>query len=46
VTEWTAAAAEIILQSGEFFTPAPRKLINMADQPVFKTDYAKKMTGI
>lgn len=46
VTEWTAAAAEIILQSGEFFTPAPRKLVPMADQPVFAGGYAKKMTGI
>ncbi|MBQ7337159.1 MAG: DegT/DnrJ/EryC1/StrS family aminotransferase [Clostridia bacterium] len=46
VTEWTAAAAEIIVQSGEFFTPAPRKLVHMASQPVFSSDYAKKMTGI
>ena len=45
VTEWTAAAAEVILQTGDFSTPAPRKLIHMADQPVFKSDYAKKMTG-
>lgn len=46
VTEWTAAAAEVILQTGEFFTPAPRALVNMANQPVFQSDYAKKMTGI
>ncbi len=46
VTEWTAAAAEVILAQKAFFTPAPRKLIRMADQPVFQSDYAKKMTGI
>ena len=46
VTEWTAAAAEVILQTGDFATPAPRTLVNMAEQPVFRSDYAKKMTGI
>ena len=46
VTEWTAAAAEVILQTGDFSTPAPRQLVYMADQPVFRSDYAKKMTGV
>ena len=46
VTEWTAAAAEVILQEKAFSTPAPRTLTNMVDQPVFTSDYAKKMTGI
>jgi len=46
VTEWTAAAAEVILQTGDFSVPAPRTLTNMVNQPVFQSDYAKKMTGI
>lgn len=35
VTEWTAAAAETILESGELATPAPMKLVRMKGQPVF-----------
>ncbi len=45
VTEWTAAAAEVILQTGDFCAPAPRKLERMAEQPVFESSYTKKMTG-
>ena len=46
VTEWTATAAESVLASGTLFPPAPRTLEHMADQPVFRSDYARKMTGI
>ena len=35
VTEWTAAAAEAILESGELAVPAPMKLVKMKGQPVF-----------
>lgn len=46
VTEWTAAAAEAVLATGQFFTPAPYAPEYMADQPIFKSDYAQKMTGL
>ena len=45
VTEWTAAAAEVILETGAFSTPAPRKMVRMAGQPVFKSEYVKKQTA-
>lgn len=45
VTEWTAAAAEVILEMREFSTPAPRKLVRMVEQPVFKSEYVKKQTS-
>lgn len=45
VTEWIAAAAEEILRQNALATPAPRVLVNMADQPVFDSDYAQKVTG-
>ena len=35
VTEWTAAAAQTILESGELATPAPMTLVEMKGQPVF-----------
>lgn len=35
VTEWTAAAAQTILESGELATPAPMTLVKMKGQPVF-----------
>lgn len=45
VTEWTAAVVEYRLETGEFSTSAPRKLVRMADQPVFKSEYVKKQTA-
>jgi len=45
VTEWTAAAVEVVLETGNFSTSAPRKLVRMADQPVFKSEYVKKQTA-
>ena len=35
VTEWTAAAAQTILESGELAEPTPLTLVKMKDQPVF-----------
>jgi len=35
VTEWTAAAAQTILESGDLKTPAPMTLVKMKGQPVF-----------
>lgn len=35
VTEWTAAAAQMILESGELEKPAPMTLVKMKGQPVF-----------
>lgn len=35
VTEWTAAAAQTILESGELATPTPMTLVKMKGQPVF-----------
>lgn len=35
VTEWTAAAAQTILESGELAAPAPMTLVKMKGQPVF-----------
>lgn len=44
VTEWTAAAAEVILETRSFDAAVPVKLEKMAGQPVFESVYAKKMT--
>lgn len=46
VTEFTSVIAEQILESGKLCCPEPRRLETMAGQPVFSSDYAKKMTGI
>ena len=35
VTEWTAAAAQTILESGELASPEPMTLVKMKGQPVF-----------
>ncbi|MCQ2424646.1 MAG: DegT/DnrJ/EryC1/StrS family aminotransferase [Lachnospiraceae bacterium] len=45
VTEFTAVIAEEILESGHFSAFVPGKREKMADQPVFSSDYAIKMTG-
>ena len=45
VTEFTAVIAEEILETGSFSVPVPGKREKMKDQPVFSSDYAKKMTG-
>ncbi len=42
VTEWTAAAAQIILEEGAFATPAPLCQECMEGQPIFDTPYVKK----
>ena len=42
VTEWTAAAAQIILEEGALATPTPMVQEKMKGQPVFDTPYAKK----
>ena len=42
VTEWTAAVVEHVLETDGFSTSAPRRLVRMADQPVFKSEYVKK----
>lgn len=42
VTEWTAAAAQIILEEGALATPAPLMQERMKEQPVFDTPYVKK----
>lgn len=42
VTEWTAAAAQIILEEGALATPEPLRQERMKGQPVFDTPYAKK----
>ena len=42
VTEWTAAAAQIILEEGALATPAPMAQAKMKGQPVFDTTYVKK----
>jgi len=44
VSEWTAVAAEIILESGCFAEAVPMKLVKMKGQPVFESAYARKMT--
>lgn len=44
VTEFTAVIAEHILETGAFAKISPRVLEPMANQPVFTSDYAKKMT--
>ncbi len=42
VTEWTAAAAQIILEEGSLATPTPLAQEKMKGQPVFDTTYVKK----
>jgi dTDP-4-amino-4,6-dideoxygalactose transaminase len=42
VTEWTAAAAQIILEEGTLATPTPLVQDRMKGQPVFDTAYVKK----
>lgn len=42
VTEWTAAAAQIILEAGALATPAPLAQEKMKGQPVFDTTYVQK----
>ena len=42
VTEWTAAAAQIILEEGALATPTPLAQERMKGQPVFDSTYAKK----
>ena len=42
VTEWTAAAAQIILEEGALATPTPMAQEKMKGQPVFDTTYVQK----
>ena len=42
VTEWTAAAAQIILEEGALATPVPMAQEKMKGQPVFDTPYVQK----
>ncbi len=42
VTEWTATAAQILLEEGALATPAPLFQERMKGQPVFDTVYVKK----
>ena len=42
VTEWTAAAAQIVLEEGALATPTPMVQEKMKGQPVFDTPYVKK----
>jgi dTDP-4-amino-4,6-dideoxygalactose transaminase len=42
VTEWTAAAAQIMLEEGTLATPAPLSQERMKGQPVFDTPYVQK----
>ena len=42
VTEWTAAAAQILLEEGALATPTPLRQERMKGQPVFDTPYVKK----
>ena len=42
VTEWTAAAAQILLEEGALATPTPMHQERMKGQPVFDTTYVKK----
>ena len=42
VTEWTAAAAQIMLEEGVLATPEPLVQEKMKGQPVFDTPYVKK----
>ncbi len=42
VTEWTAAAAQILLEEDALATPTPLYQARMKGQPVFDTPYAKK----
>ncbi len=42
VTEWTAAAAQIMLEEGALATPAPLAQERMKGQPVFDSTYVKK----
>lgn len=45
VTEWVSAVAEEILRSGALAIPTPRTMADMKDQPVFRSEYAKKLMG-
>ena len=42
VTEWTAAAAQILLEEGALATPTSLRRERMKGQPVFDTPYVKK----
>ena len=42
VTEWTAAAAQMILEAGALAAPTPLVQERMKGQPVFDTAYSKK----
>jgi hypothetical protein len=42
VTEWTAAAAQIMMEEGALAEPAPLAQQRMKGQPVFDTPYVKK----
>lgn len=42
VTEWTAAAAQVMLEEGVLATPEPLVQEKMKGQPVFDTPYVKK----
>ena len=42
VTEWTAAAAQVMLEEGVLATPEPLAQEKMKRQPVFDTPYVKK----
>ena len=42
VTEWTAAAAQILLEEGALATPTPMVQEKMKGQPVFDTTYVQK----
>ena len=42
VTEWTAAAAQILLEEGALATPTSLRQERMKGQPVFDTPYVKK----
>ncbi|MCQ2428862.1 MAG: DegT/DnrJ/EryC1/StrS family aminotransferase [Clostridia bacterium] len=45
VTEWTAGAAKLLLSQEAFAEAAPRLLCRMKEQPLYDTDYFRKMTG-
>lgn len=43
VTEWIAVVAEEILHQNALRTPTPRTPVRMKEQPVFESEYAKKI---
>lgn len=45
VTEWTAGAAGLLLSQGAFAEPVPRRLCRMDGQPLFGTEFCRKLTG-